>query len=143
MHEAASAPCPDGGTCQLRPTFFFTVFTQGPHAMADDTRVTHSRSGIACTLVLLWVLGCTLPAQALAGDIVVRRDAGLSAAERTAVRADAGVKLERILTVDNTEVVTVPDGGEKRALAALDANPDVRYAVPDVRLHAADTEQIT
>jgi subtilisin family serine protease len=110
--------------------------------MADDTRVTHSRSGIACTLALLWVLGCALPAHALAGDIVVRRDAGLDAAERAAVRADAGVKLERILTLDDAEVVTVPDSREQRALAALNADPDVRYAVPDVRLQAAaDTEQ--
>jgi hypothetical protein len=109
--------------------------------MADDTRVTHSRSGIACTLALFWVLGCTLPAHALAGDILVRRDAGLNAAERTAVRADAGVTLERILTLDDAEVVTVPDHGEQRALAALNADPDVRYAVPDVQLHAADTEQ--
>jgi hypothetical protein len=105
--------------------------------MADDTRVTHSRSGIACTLALFCVLGCTLPAHALAGDILVQRDAGLNAAERTAVRADAGVTLERILTLDDAEVVTVPDHREQRALAALNADPDVRYAVPDVPVHAA------
>jgi hypothetical protein len=109
--------------------------------MADDTRVTHSRSGIACTLALFWVLGCTLPAHALAGDILVQRDAGLNAAERTAVRADAGVTLERILTIDDAEVVTVPDGREARAVAALNADPDVRYAVPDVRVQAADAAQ--
>jgi hypothetical protein len=106
--------------------------------MADDTRVTHSRSGIACTLALVWVLGCILPGQALAGDILVQREAGLNAAERTGVRADAGVRLERILTLDDAEVVTVPDARETRALAALNADPDVRYAVPDVRMQAAD-----
>ena len=65
--------------------------------MADDTRVTHSRPGYACALALLCVLGLSLPAEALASDIVVRRDPGLTAAERADVRADAGVKLERML----------------------------------------------
>jgi subtilisin family serine protease len=88
-------------------------------------------------LALFWVLSCTLPAHALAGEILVSRDAGLSAAERTAVRADAGVTLKRMLTLDNAEVVTVPDAREARALAALNADPDVRYAAPNVRLQAA------
>jgi hypothetical protein len=105
--------------------------------MADDTRVTHSRSGIAGTLALFWVLSCMLPAHALAGEILVRRDAGLNAAERTAVRTDAGVTLKRILALDDAEVVTVPDGREASALAALNADPDVRYAAPNVRLQAA------
>ena len=106
--------------------------------MADDTRVTHSRSGIACTLALLWVLGCALPASAFAGDIIVARDAGLDASERADVRADAGVTLERMLSVEDAEVVTVADGREASALAALNADPDVRYAVPDVAVHATD-----
>ena len=58
--------------------------------MADDTRVTHSRPGLACALALVCALGCVLPAAALAPDIIVRRDPGLSAAERADVRADAG-----------------------------------------------------
>src|SRR4051794_30553608 len=105
--------------------------------MADDTRVTHSRSGIACTLALLWVLGCALPAQALAGDIIVRRDAGLDASERADVRADAGVELERMMALPDAEVVNVPDAREQSALAALNADPDVRYASPDVPLRVA------
>jgi thermitase len=107
--------------------------------MADDTRVTHSRSGIACTLALLCVLGCALPVQSLAADIIVRRQAGLSASERADVRADAGVKLERMLRLRDAEVVTVPADRSEQALAALKADPAVRLAVPDVAVHAAAT----
>jgi subtilisin family serine protease len=105
--------------------------------MADDTRVTHSRPVFACALALLVVLGSVLPAWARASDIIVARDPGLSAAERAQVRAGAGARLERTLPVPNTEVVSVPDGQEQAALAALDADPGVRYAVPDVAVHTA------
>ena len=105
--------------------------------MADDTRVTHSRPGYACALALLCVLGLSLPAEALASDIVVRRDPGLTAAERADVRADAGVVLERMLPLANTELVSVPAAREDRALAILNADPDVRFAAPDVAVHAA------
>ena len=105
--------------------------------MADDTRVTHPRRGIACVLALLTALGCSLPASAFAGDIIVGREAGLSAAERADIRADAGVKLDGMLAVPDTEVVSVPEGQEAAALEALEADPDVRYAVPDVTLHTA------
>ena len=93
--------------------------------MADDTRVTHSRSRFAFVLVLLLALGSGLPATARAGDIIVRRDAGLSASERADVRSDAGVELERMLRLRDTEVVSVPDGREAEALKALNADPDV------------------
>ena len=105
--------------------------------MADDTRVTHSRPGYACALALLCVLGLSVPAEALASDIVVRRDPGLTAAERADVRADAGVVLERMLPLANTELVSVPTAREERALAILNADPDVRFAAPDVAVHAA------
>jgi hypothetical protein len=105
--------------------------------MADDTRVTHSRPGYACALALLCVLGLSLPAEALASDIVVRRDPGLTAAERADVRADAGVVLERMLPLANTELVSVPAAREDRALAILNADPDVRFAAPDVAVQAA------
>ncbi len=105
--------------------------------MADDTRVTHSRPGYACALALLCVLGLSLPAEALASDIVVRRDPGLTSAERADVRADAGVELERMLPLANTELVSVPAARADRALAILNADPDVRFAAPDVAVHAA------
>jgi thermitase len=105
--------------------------------MADDTRVTHSRPGYACALALLCVLGLSLPAQALASDIIVRRDAGLTASERADVRAGADVRLDRMLDLPHTEVVTVPADREDEALAALNADPDVRIATRDVPVHAA------
>jgi subtilisin family serine protease len=118
------------------------VFTQGPHEIADDTRVTHSRPAYACALALLCVLGLSLPAQALAADIIVRRDAGLTASERADVRADAGVKLERMLPLPHTELVTAPRGRESRALAELNADPDVSYAAPNIRLRVAAQEPL-
>ena len=37
--------------------------------MADDTRVTHSRSGLVCAIALLCAIGCALPALAHATDV--------------------------------------------------------------------------
>ena len=73
----------------------------------------------------------------------MRRDAGLSAAERADIRADAGVKLERMLSLPNAELVTVADDREARALAALKADPDVRYAVPNVPLRIAADQSLS
>src|SRR4051812_2865241 len=103
--------------------------------MADDTRVTRSRSGLACAFVLFWALCCALPGTANAGEIIVRRDPGLSAGQRADVRADAGVQLERILALADSELVPVPDAQQRRAPATLNADPDVQYAAPNVSLH--------
>jgi subtilisin family serine protease len=105
--------------------------------MADDTRVTHSRAGLISAVALLCVMGCVVPAAAHADGIIVQRDPGLSAHERADVRADAGVKLEHTLSVPNVEVVEAPAGRAERALAALNRDPDVQFAVPGVRVHAA------
>src|SRR5262249_42686739 len=53
VHEATAAPCPDRGSCQFRRTLHPYVFTRGPHGMADDTRVTHTRVGLACAVALI------------------------------------------------------------------------------------------
>ena len=94
--------------------------------MADDTRVTHSRSAIGVRDGA--PLGAGLPAAAggPAADIIVRRDQGLTAIERAAVRADAGVRHERMLSLPNTEVVSVPEAERQRALAALERRPGRR-----------------
>src|SRR4051794_14697815 len=100
--------------------------------MADDTRVTHSRPALACAFVLcFWAFGCMLPTAATAAELIVRRDAGLSAAQRADLRADAGVRFQRTLELPNTDLVTVPDAHEDQALAALNADPDVQYAAPN------------
>jgi subtilisin family serine protease len=105
--------------------------------MGDDTRVTHSRAGLVCAFALFCVIGCTLPAAASADGIIVRREPGLSATERADVRADAGVKLEQGLPIPDVELVSAPAGGTEQALAALNADPDVRFALPDVPVHVA------
>jgi thermitase len=70
-------------------------------------------------------------------DLIVRRDAGLSSAERADIRADAGVELERRLRLDDTELVSVPAARADAALRALRADPDVRWAGRDTPVHAA------
>ena len=79
---------------------------------------------------------CCAPAAAQAADVelIVRRDAGLTAAERTDIRADAGVDHERRLRLADTEVVSVPAADAAEALRALRADPDVRWAIRDGEL---------
>ena len=88
-------------------------------------------------MVLLWALGVLLPQGARAADIIVRRDQGLTASERAQLRADAGVEHERMLSLPNTEVVSVPEADEAAALAALNADPDVVVAAPNVVVRPA------
>src|SRR3954471_17906747 len=59
-------------------------------------------------------------------ELIVRRDAGLTAAERADVRADAGVQYERSVRLPDTEVVSVPADEVARAVRELRADPDVR-----------------
>src|SRR5262245_626486 len=59
-------------------------------------------------------------------ELIVRRDAGLTVAERADVRADAGVTYERSVRLPDTEVVSVPADEVGRAVRELRADPDVR-----------------
>lgn len=84
--------------------------------------------------VLLALAALALPASASADDtvdLVIRRDPGLTAGERAGVRADAGVDFERKLRLSDAEVVSVPASEAPEALAALRADPDVRWAQRD------------
>src|SRR4051794_28111785 len=99
----------------------------GPPRMADDTRVTRARRGLACAFALFWVLGCLLPVGAQAASIILRRDPGLSAGQRAALRAHAGVRHERTLALPDAELVSVPAAAQERALAALNADPHVVF----------------
>ena len=67
-----------------------------------------------------------------ATEIVVRREPGLSAAERADVRADADVTLRRASTLTDTEVVRAGAGELAEAVAELNRDPDVIYAEPVV-----------
>jgi subtilisin family serine protease len=82
-------------------------------------------------LTVLTVSLLAAPAAQAAGtvELIVRRDAGLTAAERADVRADAGVTYERPVRLPDTEVVSVPADQAARAVRELRADPDVRDVV--------------
>src|SRR3954471_7635023 len=103
--------------------------------MADDTRVTPSRWALACSVALFWALGCVLPGLANAAELIVKRDAGLSAGQRADIREDAGVRFEHTSALPRSELVTVPDAHAAQALATLNAHPDVVYAAPNAQVH--------
>src|SRR5215217_4389718 len=92
------------------------------------------RLAFAASLLLLALVAPTASAEAAETRIIVKRDAGLSAAERADIRADAGVRLVKTLRIANAEVVTTSD--PKGALAQLRGDPDVRYAEIDRVRHA-------
>jgi subtilisin family serine protease len=80
-----------------------------------------------------------LPASASAGDtvdLIIRRDPGLTAAERADVRADAGVELEHRLRLADAEVVSVPAADAADAIRQLRADPDVRWVQRDAGVSA-------
>ena len=80
------------------------------------------------------VAALAFPAAASAQDIIVKRVPGLDREARLDVRQDAGVTLEETLTLPDTELVTAPAGEADEALAALNADPDVVYAEPDLQV---------
>jgi thermitase len=85
-------------------------------------------------LTLLMLALLLVPATASAAEptrIIVKRDAGLSAAERSDIRSDAGVRLVDTLSLPRTEVVTAPAGEASDALRELNADSDVEYAELD------------
>ena len=75
-----------------------------------------------------------------ATEIIVRREPGLSAAERADVRADADVTLTRRSTLTDTEVVRADAGDLAEAVAALNDDPDVVYAEPVVAMSAQSAD---
>jgi thermitase len=81
-----------------------------------------------------------LPAMASAAtsdEIIVKREAGLTAAERADVRAGAGVRFERTLPLGDVEVVSAAPGDRADALADLRSDPDVVWAEPNRERRAA------
>jgi hypothetical protein len=71
-----------------------------------------------------------------AAELIVRRDPGLTVAERADIRADAGVDYQRRLRLADTEVVTVPAADASKALAELKADPDVQWAMRNGEVQA-------
>ena len=84
-----------------------------------------------------------LPASAAATpttQIIVKREPGLSGAERADIRADADVRFVETLPLPSTEVVAAEPGDVSDALRDLNADPDVVYAERDrpIRATASD-----
>lgn len=70
-------------------------------------------------------------------EIVVDRQAGVSAAQQAALRAGAGVTYVGPGPLPGTEIDRAPAGGLAAAVAALAHDPQVRYAEPNGEVHAA------
>jgi thermitase len=90
--------------------------------------------GIRPLSFVFLMLALVVPASAF-GDtrIIVKRDSGLTSAERQDIRQDAGVRLVETLTLPRTEVVLAPRGEAAAALHELRADGDVVYAEIDRR----------
>jgi subtilisin family serine protease len=110
--------------------------------MADDTRVTHARRGIARALPFACLIFAAVVSTASADvRIIVKHEPGLTRAERGDTRHDAGVSFDGALAVPGTEVVSVPTAGRSAALRALNADPDVEYAEPAATYRALSDDE--
>ncbi len=69
-------------------------------------------------------------------ELIVKRDEGLPASERSDIRADAGGRLVDMTRLPDTEVLRVPDGQLVEALTELNADPRVVWAEPNAPVHA-------
>ena len=87
----------------------------------------------AATAVL--IVSLVAPAAARA-DIIVKREPGLSQAEQTDLRADAGVRHVESLPLRPHRGRKAAPGEQAEALAALNADPDIVYAEADRPVHA-------
>jgi subtilisin family serine protease len=72
-------------------------------------------------------------------EIVVERQAGVSAADQADLRAQAGVSYVEPGPLPNTEVDQAPAGRLASAVAALTRDPQVEYAEPNGEVRAAST----
>ena len=82
-------------------------------------------------LLIALLLALAVPGVASANsatEILVKSDAGLTAAERADIRADAQVRLVETLSLARTELVAARPGDARDALRDLQADPDVTYA---------------
>jgi thermitase len=85
-------------------------------------------------VLLALLMLVVLPASAAANSttqIIVKRDPGLTAAERADIRADADVRFVQALPLPRTEVVEAAPGDVGDAVRDLNADPDVVYAERD------------
>lgn len=71
--------------------------------------------------------------------LIVQRDPGLNATERSDLRQDADVEFVRSLPLPETELVEADRGDLSAALAALQADPSVTHAEVDAPVFASTT----
>jgi subtilisin family serine protease len=100
----------------------------------------HSLVRLVTAVISAALCAVALPAMASAAvsdEIIVKRETGLTAAERADVRSGAGVRFERTLPLGDVEVVSAAPGDRADALADLRADPDVVWAEPNRERRAA------
>lgn len=73
-------------------------------------------------------------------DIIVARRAHLTSGQRAGLRRRHDVTRVRTMALPDTEVVRAPVGELAATVAALDADPQVRYAEPDYPVRAATAD---
>ena len=94
-------------------------------------------------LLLAILMLAVIPASAAANSdtrIIVKRESGLSAAERRDIRADADVRFVEPLPLPQTEIVAARPSDVNDALRDLNADPDVVYAERDRPVHALSND---
>lgn len=94
------------------------------------------RTGTAAAVVVVGVVAWAATGTALAAgardEIIVRFEPGLNAAERDAIRAEAGTALDRVLPVGGMQLLDVaPDRSALAAERALEREDGVLYAEPN------------
>lgn len=70
-------------------------------------------------------------------EIIVERRAGVTAAERAALRAQAGIRYLGPGPLPNTEIDQAPAGRLAAAVATLGRSREVQFAEPNAEVHAA------
>jgi thermitase len=97
-------------------------------------RILRTRTAAAVVVVVAVAWGATGTALATGApnEIIVRFEPGLSAAERDAIRADAGTALDRALPIGGMQLLDVaPDRSALAAERALEREDGVLYAEPN------------
>lgn len=111
-------------------------------ASADTNRDMRDRLRTAAYASLALLAGAPAAAAASIDDeIVVRHRAASGAAERAATRAEAGVALQRRLSLTGVDLVTVRAGSRAQALRELRADPAVLWAEPNYPVSVATNDQ--
>lgn len=106
-----------------------------PRPQARARRADERIVRVALTLCLVLLLA-PAAADAATTPILVQLEPGVSAGERADLHADAGVEHVKASELPRTEIVLPTDTSTATALRRLNRDADVRWAAPNVTLHA-------